>query len=561
MKDNNNIQFFPVRFRLVIIGLIILVCLLIARMVYLTVFERGFLLSQGDARSMRVINVPAYRGMIVDRNGEPLAISTPVNSVWINPQDFPTAYKKVYRISRLLGISVKRIYLLLKRHAKQEFVYLKRSIDPNLAQAVQKLSIPGVYLEREYKRYYPTSEVAAHVVGFTNIDDQGQEGLELVYNNWLQGIPGKEKVLKDRYRHVVAVLADISNAKSGHNLKLSLDSRIQFLAYRTLKQTVKKFHAESGSVVVLNPKTGEILAMVNQPSYNPNNRPTKDYGQFRNRAVTDTFEPGSTMKAFSIASALDSGKYQANTKIDTNPGWFMVGHNEVTDSPINHGIITVTQALQKSSNVAVAKMTLSLPPEHLINLLRRVGFGERTRSGFPGESSGYLIDHDVWRPFVLATLAFGYGVSVTPLQLTQAYSLIANDGLQCPATFLKQNKPPVCQRIIDKKVANDMLHMLEAVVQGGTGTRARIKGYRVAGKTGTAYIAGKKGYNKKRSMARYTSSFVGIAPVSNPQLVVSVIIRDPKGQHYGAIVAAPAFEKIMGGALRALNIAPDRMEV
>jgi cell division protein FtsI (penicillin-binding protein 3) len=607
---NTNISFISTRFWIILTGLLILVGVLTIRMAYLTIFNRAFLLHQGNIRTIRVINTPAYRGMISDRNGVPLAISTPVNSIWINPQDFIYTNKNIQQLSHLLNIPVKRIkQIVIKNKSfalranplpdggsqgenrdsppgsscansfragdkskervshsaklvkKREFVYLKRGVNPELAKSVENLNITGVYLEREYKRYYPESETAAQIIGFTNIDDQGQEGLELAYNQWLRGFPGKERVLKDLYGHVVAVLDDIQPAKSGNDLILSIDNRIQYLAYRCLKATVLKYHAKSGSVVVLNPKTGEILAMANRPSFNPNQRPSHDYGQFRNRAITDMFEPGSTMKAFSIASALDSGKYTADTVIDTGPGRLKIGHNIVHDDDwVNHGKLTVAQILQKSSNIGVAKMTLTLPPEHFLDLLHRVGFGERTSSNFPGESPGILTYHEQWQPFVLATLAFGYGISLTPLQLAQAYSIIADDGLKCPITFLKRDTPAQSTRSMDAKTANAMLHMLEQVVQPkGTGFRARINGYRVAGKTGTADIAGKHGYKKHR---HHVASFVGIAPVTDPQLVVAVVIKDPnnaQNKYYGGTVAAPTFAKIMSGALRILNITPDAM--
>lgn len=551
-------SFIARRFWLILCGLLLLIGIITARMVYLTVFDRSFLQRQGNMRILRTIDIPAYRGMITDRNGVPLAISTPVDSVWANPKDFTTSTKNTRQLSHLLNVPLSHIKHIIRHNKHREFVYLKRGVNPQVAQAVAELALSGVYLEREYKRYYPQSETASQVVGFTNIDDQGQEGLELAYNSWLAGTPGKEQALKDLYGHVVAVLNDTKSAKSGHDLILSLDNRIQYAAYRYLKDTVTKYHAKSGSVVVLNPKTGEIFAMANMPSFNPNRRPAHDYGQFRNRAVTDMFEPGSTMKAFSIASALDSGKYTDETIINTNPGRLKVGKNIVHDDEwVNHGKLTVAQVLQKSSNIGVTKMTLSLPPAHFMDLLRRVGFGERTSSNFPGESPGALAYHDTWQPFVLATLAFGYGISVTPLQLAQAYGIIANDGLQCPITFLKHDAPPQCTRVMGAKVANSMLKMLELVVQkGGTGFRAKINGYHIAGKTGTANIAGLHGYNKHHHVA----SFVGIAPATDPKLVVAVIIRDPRNiqdKYYGGTVAAPAFAKIMGESLRILNITPD----
>ncbi len=553
-RSNRTIQFLPWRFRFVLIGFALVIIALISRMVYLTVIDRPFLLRQGASRYLRTVNVPAYRGMILDRNGQPFAVSTPVDSIWINPQDFPATFNNVHKIAHLLGLSQSSIRRVLKSHRKSQFVYIERNVNPDLSSKIKAQAIPGVYLQHAYRRYYPQGEAASQVVGFTNIDDQGQAGLELAYDSWLNGKPGKERVLKDRYGHLVAVLDDVESAGPGHNLTLSLDQRIQYLSYEVLKSTIQKFHAQSGSVVVLDPTNGQILAMANMPSFNPNNRPSHDYGQFRNRAVTDMFEPGSTMKAFSIASALDSGKYHADTKIDTNPGFLKVGNNIVHDVEKNNGVLTVTQVMQKSSNIGVAKMTLSLPPEHFIDLLHRVGFGIRTRSGFPGESPGLLADYLTWRPIDLVTLSYGYGISVTPLQLAHAYGVIADGGVKCPATFLLTGKPAVCARVMDKKVAGEMLQMLGSVLQtGGTGTLAKVPGYQIAGKTGTAYIAGKNGYEKDH----YVASFVGIAPVSDPKLVVAVVVRDPHGSHFGGTVAAPAFEKIMQGALSYLNIAPD----
>lgn len=554
---NKKISFLSIRFWLLLSGVFILILILIARMIYLTTLDRGFLLHQGNMRTLRTINIPAYRGMISDRNGVPLAISTPVNSIWINPKDFICTAKNTQQLCHLLNISSKQIHQIIRKNKNREFTYLKRGVNPEIAQEIAKLALSGVYLEKEYKRYYPEGEVTSQVVGFTNIDDKGQEGLELAYNSWLYGIQGKEQVLKDLYGHVVAILNDIQTAKPGNDLILSIDNRIQYLAYRYLKSAILKYRAKSGSVVVLNPKTGEILAMVNQPSFNPNQRPSHDYGQFRNRAVTDMFEPGSTMKAFSIASALDSGKYTDNTIIDTNPGRLKIGKNIVHDTDWkNHGKITVAEVLQKSSNIGVTKMTLSLPAEHFLDLLHRVGFGERTSSNFPGESPGALAYHETWQPFVLATLAFGYGISVTPLQLAQAYSIIANNGLQCPITFLKRDAKITCSRAMDAKTAKSMLQMLGLVVQpDGTGVRARINDYHVAGKTGTANIAKPHGYYKHR----YIASFVGIAPATNPQLVVAVVIKDPHNGYYGGTIAAPTFAKIMSGALRVLNIAPDAL--
>lgn len=530
---------------------------LIMRMVYLSIVNRPFLQKQSDARSLRVVDIPAYRGMITDRNGEPLAISTPVDSVWINPQIFEANFQQCKMLTKLLGISMAALQKLSNKKSNREFVYLKRRIPPPLADKIKTLNIPNVFFLREYKRYYPESEVAAHVVGFTNVDDKGQEGLELAYNNWLQGVLGKRRVIKDLYGHIVADVGVIQKPEQGQNLTLSIDRRIQYLAYSELAAAVEQYKAQSGSIVVLDTKSGEVLAMANQPSYNPNNPLGQSFSNYRNRAVTDVFEPGSTLKVFSIASALDSGKYTPDTKIDTNPGWISINGNIVRDEDLNYGVIDVTQVLQKSSNVGVAKMTISLPPKQLWDLLNRVGFGERTQSGFPGEATGSLVNYSHWRPFALATLAFGYGISVTTLQLAQAYSIIAAGGISYPITFLKRDYPPEGQRKMDAHVAAEMLTMLESVIQtGGTGRLAGIPGYRVAGKTGTAYIAGPNGYDKHKHVA----SFVGIAPASDPRLVVAVVIYNPQEQHFGGLVAAPVFSHVMEGALRTLNIAPDNLK-
>ena len=524
------------------------------RMFQLSILERGFLLKQSNARVLRQVNIPANRGMITDRNGVPLAVSTPVDSVWANPHMFVANTYQLDHLAKLLHSLPTNIEKRIDANPRLQFVYLKRGIVPQTVAKVKAFKIPGVFFQRGFRRYYPEGPVMAHVLGFTNIDDQGQEGLELAYNKWLAGSPGKKEVVKDRLGQIVADVDVIKEPDQGQNLVLSIDSRIQYLAYRELLDTVNKFHAVSGSVVVLNDKTGEILAMVNVPSYNPNQRPKIHDSRYRNRAVTDVFEPGSTMKAFSVANALDSGKYTPKSIINTSPGWIVIDGNKIQDD-VDNGVINVTQVLQKSSNVGVAKITLSLPPTSLWNLLHSVGFGERTHSGFPGETSGVLLERRIWRPTDLATLSFGYGISVTALQLAHAYAIIANGGIKVPVTFLKRMHPVQGVRAIKAKTAKEMLTMLQTVLQpGGTGTRGRVPNYIVAGKTGTAYIAGHDGYYKNR----YTASFVGIAPASNPQLVVAVVIHDVQGKrHFGGQVAAPAFAAIMSGALRFLNIPPD----
>lgn len=556
MRRALQATFIRWRFYLLIIFILLIVAGLIARLIDLTILKRTFLQGQGNARVLRVMNTPAFRGMITDRNGYPLAVSTSVFSIWVNPKDFDLNKENIKALSKVLGMKKSDIQTLVLhyKNKNREFGYLKREVSPEIAAKVKSLLIPGVYQQQEYKRFYPEAEVAAHIVGFTNIDDKGQEGLELAYNDWLSGRPGKKVVVKDRLGRVISEVKQMQQQKPGNDITLSINRRLQYLAYRELLDGVKKNVATSGSVVVLDIKTGEILAMVNQPSFNPNNRVNTKSDALRNRAVTDIFEPGSTIKAFSVATALDSGKYKPDTIIDTYPGWLNVGHHLVKDEH-SKGPMTVTQILQISSNVGVTKMILSLPPDRLWNLLHRVGFGEETGIGFPGERSGSLVNRTNWPPFALATLSFGYGISVTTLQLAHAYATLANDGVKIPLSLMKLDKAPEGKRVVDSRIAKQMLVLLESVVaKGGTAEAANIPGYHVAGKTGTAIMVGDHGYEKHH----YTSSFVGIAPVSNPRIVVAVVIQDPRGKvYYGGFVSGPVFKNIMEGALRMLNIPPD----
>jgi cell division protein FtsI (penicillin-binding protein 3) len=557
VKSRLQATFIPWRFYLVISLILLIILGLVVRVIDLTVWNRVFLMREGDARALRTLQMPAFRGMITDRNGYPLAVSTTVFSIWMNPLDFLATPENVDALARTLDVNSSTILAQLSAHKKKgrEFIYIKRGVQPALAVAVKKLDLPGIYLQEEYKRYYPEGEVAAHMIGFTNIDDKGQEGLELLYNDWLTGRGGIKKVIKDRIGRSVEDVKMIQQQEPGKDLALSMDRRIQYLAYRELMAGIKESVAVSGSVVVMDVKTGEILAMVNQPSYNPNNRSERQSDVFRNRAVTDSFEPGSTIKAFSIASALDSGLYKPDSMVDTHPGWISIDRHLVRDEH-NNGMINLAQILQVSSNVGTTKVILSLPPNELWSLLHRVGFGETTGIGFPGEQSGSLVARHKWAPFTLATLAFGYGISATPIQLASAYSIFATAGVKVPVSLLKLDKPPQGEPVLKPEVAEEMLDLLETVTstKGATGQLARVPGYRVAGKTGTAVMAGPHGYLKHH----YTSTFVGIAPVSNPRLVVAVIIHDPQGKHYYAsYVSAPVFQKIMEGTLRILNIPPD----
>ncbi|TAK78479.1 MAG: penicillin-binding protein 2 [Gammaproteobacteria bacterium] len=525
------------------------------RIFELTVLNQHFLRKQGDERVIRLVNTPAFRGMMVDRNGFPLAVSTLVYSVWMNPQEFIVSDEDLSDLSRLLNIKSSEITFMVHRYQKQkrEFVYLKRALSPEVANQIKLLAIPGVYLQKEYHRYYPEGEVTAHVVGFTNVDDRGQEGLELSYNEWLAGEPGKKWVIKDRLGREIADVQNVNEQKPGHDLVLSIDRRIQYLAYRELLNGVAQSQARSGSVIVLDAKTGEILAMVNQPSFNPNNRPARMSDRLRNRAVTDLFEPGSVIKAFTEASALETGFYKPDSFINTSPGWMRVGHHVVKDEK-NNGVLSMAQILQISSNMGAAKIALSLPPDQLWSLLHRVGFGEALNIGFPGEQNGVLVKQPAGS-FPLATLSFGYGLSVTALQLAHAYAVLANNGMKVPLSILRLDHPPVGERVMDAKTVQQMLLLLEAVTfKGGTAHAASVPGYRVAGKTGTAWLMGAKGYQKNR----FNSSFVGIAPVSDPRLIIVVVLHDPQGkQHQGGEISAPVFERIMEGSLRILNVPPD----
>ncbi|CDZ78628.1 Peptidoglycan synthase FtsI precursor [Legionella massiliensis] len=542
--------------RLIVVSsfFVLLLAALLFRMLDLTVLHRQFLQGQGDARSLRTIDIPAHRGMITDRQGTPLAVSTPVQTVWINPKTFAPSKTQFIQLSQILNIPPKNLFLSIKQANSREFLYLYRQLPPMLAKKIEDLKIPGINFQQEFKRYYPEAQSTAQLLGFTNIDDIGIEGLELAYQDWLMGVNGKKRVLKDRMGRIIEELGIIKEPRPGHDLVLSIDRHIQYLAYHELQNTMEKFAAKSGSVVVVDTKTGEILAVANAPSFNPNARGRYTLDSYRNKAITDTFEPGSVIKAFTIASALGSGLFKPDTIIDTRPSWMIVHGRTVRDIH-NYGVLNVTGVLQHSSNVGVAKMVLASPPEQLIGLLLRCGFGQRTESGYPGESDGGIVSVKDANPFVLSTLSFGYGMSVTALQLAKAYMVFANNGQLMPVTLLHNEVKPSGEQVVDAKTAKQVLAMLEAVLgKEGTGRSARVPGYRVAGKTGTAQIAGKNGYEKDRHIA----SFVGIAPVSDPRLVVVVVIHEPtKNGYYAAAVAAPLFSQVMAGALRILDVPPD----
>jgi cell division protein FtsI (penicillin-binding protein 3) len=542
------------KYRLITVGIffILLTGALIWRVVDLTVLHRQFLKGQGDARALRVIDMPAYRGNISDRNGIPLAVSTPVQSIWINPKLFSPSKQELSQFCSILGINSSAFEKSVAQVKKREFVYVKRQLPPAIGQKIANLKITGVNLLQEFKRYYPEGDSMAQLLGFTNIDDNGLEGLELAYQSWLMGVTGKKKVLKDRTGRIIEELGVIKSPRAGQPLQLSIDRRIQYLAYHELKGALESYSAKSGSIVVVDTLTGEVLAAANAPSFNPNARGNYTRADYRNKAITDTFEPGSVIKPFTIAAALESGKVKKDTIFDTNPNYLVVQGKVVRDVH-NYGVLDTRGVLEKSSNIGVTKMTLLNPPENLINLLHNAGFAERTETGYPGEAEGSMVDVKQAKPFVLATLSFGYGIATTPLQLAKGYMVFANRGQVKPVTLLHSPKAVTGRQIISAKTALDVMDMMESVLNTGTGKLAKVPGYRVAGKTGTARIAGPHGYEAHKHIA----SFVGIAPVSSPRLVVVVIIQEPHNGYYGGAVAAPLFAKVMGGALKILDIKPD----
>jgi cell division protein FtsI (penicillin-binding protein 3) len=545
---------FPVwRRRLLLVMVLMGFAVLLGRGIYLQSVHKAFLQQKGDARYSRSMTLPAHRGMITDRYGEPLAISTPVESIWASPPDVKVNQVQIKKLAKLLDIKPVELSKKLINNNQREFVYVKRRIPPELAGRVMQLGIPGVFMQREYRRYYPEGEVTAHLVGFTSIDENGQEGFELAQQDWLSGKPGSRRVIKDRQGRIVEDLEAVKVPQDGHDLVLSIDRKIQYLAYRELAAAVEQNKAKAGAAVVLDAKTGEVLAMVNLPTYNPNN-PVNMAGRSRNRAIVDTFEPGSTLKPVTVAAAIESGNYTAETEIQTAPGFFKVGIATVHDAH-PQGLITVAQVIQKSSNVGAAKMALSLRPQYLWSVFNQMGFGRPTNIGFPGEASGRLRNYKTWRPIEQATMAFGHGISLTLLQLARAYTAFANDGELRPVSLLKLKDSPIGQQVFSAETAHSIKDMLELVVQpGGTAPRAQILGYRVAGKTGTAHKPGVGGYQGDR----YVSSFVGMAPASNPRLIMAVMIDEPSnGQYYGGVVAAPVFSAVMAGALRMLAIPQD----
>ena len=545
---------FTGRVSLIIVFFVMVAVSLVARAMYLQVFNKDFLNHQADTRHLRTEKISAHRGSITDRNGEPLAISTPVDSVWANPKEIVAAVDRVPELARTLNLDAELLMRRITRSMDKEFVYLKRHLAPDQAHKVMALKLPGVNIIREYRRYYPSGEVAGHLVGFTSVDDEGQEGLELAYNHWLSGESGAKRVLKDRLGRSVENVESIRPPRHGKDLRTSIDLRLQYLAYRTLKAAVQQHMAESGSIVILDIVSGEVLAMVNQPTYNPNDRAQYSAERYRNRAITDIFEPGSSLKPLIIAAALESGRYRPGSVVDTSPGFVVVGPKKIED-PKNLGRISLSTVLSRSSNVGATKIAMSLESDQLWSTMTRFGLGELTASGFPGESAGLVTHYTDWRQISQATLGYGYGISVTPLQLAQAYAAIGSGGLIRPVSLVRLDEPNQGVRIISGDNAAAIRDMLEKVVRpGGTGNNASVAGYRVAGKTGTAWKFAAGGYSEDK----YFSIFAGLVPASKPRLATVVVIDEPSGHlYYGSDVAAPVFADVMSESLRLLAIPPD----
>ncbi len=554
MSHSGRSMRHPVRYWLVLSGLWAILGLLGVRATYLQVVASDYLQRQGDARYLRTVTDNAHRGMILDRNGSPLAISTPVQSVWADPPAFMRARQRWPALARVLGLQQRDLARQVRKYADREFMYLKRHVTPDVAARARALKIPGVFLQREYRRYYPTGAVSGHVIGFTDIDDRGQQGLELAYEAMLRSTPGKKRVLRDLYGNIIETVESVSLATPGKDLVVSLDRRIQYLVYRELGAAMEAYNARAATAIVMDTHTGEVLAMVNLPGFNPNNRSKLTSAAFRNRAVTDVFEPGSTLKPFTVAAALESGQLTPESLIDTAPGRFRVGTKFIRDLR-NYGELSVAQVIEKSSNVGAAKIALSMSKEQIWGMLRRAGFGETTGSRLPGESAGLLNPPSQWVSIDQASVSFGYGISVTSLQLARAYAVLANDGVLVPVTMLRRDAPVRGVKVMTRRTAQQIRNMLElAVSRRGTGAAAQLLHYSVAGKTGTVHKLVSGDYAKDR----YVASFAGMAPASNPRLVMVVTVDEPDARrHFGGQTAAPVFSRVMAGALRLLNIAPD----
>lgn len=539
------------RSRFVLMVLLGCSLLLVGRALFLQGINNEFLQAKGESRYARVLDVPATRGRITDRNGDMFAVSTPVRSIWAIPSDVSLQPGEARQLAKLLEMDVAELNSRLA--SGRDFAYLKRQLSPDLADRIAELKLPGIHQQREYRRFYPGGEVTAHMLGFTSVEDRGQEGIELAYEAQLAGQSGSRRVIKDRRGQVVEDVESIRPPRDGEDIVLAMDGKIQYLAYSALREAMQKFKAKAGAVVVVDVQTGEVLALANAPTFNPNNRANLTGAQLRNRAFTDTFEPGSVMKPFTAAMALESGKFKASTKIDTAPGRMTIGTASIGDAH-PHGVLTVAEIIQKSSNVGTVKMALQFSPDEMWRLFDQLGFGSQLNLGFPGEATGRLRPAKSWRPIEQATMSYGHGISVSLIQVAHAYLAFARDGDLLPLSLTRVEAGVVpSKRVFSPEVAREVRAMLEmAAGPGGTAPQAQVPGYRVAGKTGTAYKLEGGQYVKK-----YISSFVGLAPVSRPRLVVAVMIDEPTGAHYGGAVAAPVFSRIVEGSLRALGVAPD----
>lgn len=542
----------PWRFYIVTaLGFVLFTCLA-SRLVYLQVVNQDFLRDQGEKRSLRELPLYAHRGVVLDRNGEPLAVSTPVDSIWINPKQIIADQVDLTPLAQLLNMPLRELKAQVKRQANREYVFVKRHVTPQLGEQVKALRLSGVYTQREYKRYYPAAEVTAHVVGFTNIDDAGQEGIELAFDETLRGEAGKTRVLQDRYGRLVKDLGLLEAAQPGKDVSLSIDLRLQYQAYRELKAAVRQHGAKSGSLVMVDVATGEVLAMVNQPAFNPNNRKDLDPAGIRNRAVTDIMEPGSTVKPFTVAAALMSGDFNARSVIATAPGYLRVGQKTIRDHS-NYGDLTLEGILTKSSNIGASKLAMHIGGFELWQTMQAAGLGGMVGIELPGENAGKVAARiERMSNIETATLSYGYGLAVTPLQLAQAYQTLANGGVKQQLTLLKRDKIPVGEKVIPPKIAQQVIHMMESVVtREGTARRAAVEGYRIAGKTGTVHKVGPQGYIEDQ----YMSLFAGVSPAENPRVATIVMIDEPSGkEYYGGEVAAPVFARVNEASMRLLNV-------
>jgi len=548
------------RFYSVLAVMSLLVLVLIGHVASLQVLpntDKGFefLQIQGESRTLRTETIPAYRGVITDRNGSPLAVSTPVATIWANPKVLLQSPQRFAELAQALEMNKADLESRLTRYASKEFMYLQRQMSPDAAQKIMDLDIPGVNLQTEYHRYYPAGEEAAHIVGMTDVDDRGQEGMEMAYDLWLSGENGSKQVLKDLKGHTVKELQLIKAARSGQNLTLSIDLRLQHLAFRELKKAVEDAGGIAGSLVILDVETGEVLALTNFPSFNPNDRAHAKGPAMRNRAITDVYEPGSTMKPLAILAALESGKFKPTDTIDTNPGSFVVAGKTITDDGFNYGVLDLAMAIAKSSNIAMSKIALQLDANVLTSMYTRMGIGQQLGTGFPGESSGRVPFLKIGQLIERCNVAYGYAMNLTVLQVVRAYAIIAAGGMRRPISLLKIDNAPAAEKVIDKKYTDEVKVMLSAVTSDGTGKRARTISYTVAGKTGTAFKSIAGHYTHKQ-----ISSFVGMAPVENPRIVAMVVIDEPQGvgtAANGGMVAAPAFSQVAEDALRMLQVPPD----